>query len=349
MNLKYKLMILTAGILALTSSLLTALGMAELFQGLFIVFLVIDLGRFLVLNFVVDEWKNLRGIKWIITIILSILFIYSAVGVYNKLNSMIPQSIQTAMIEAASYNKAQNNAEIKQTRSEDLATIAQSEYQKSMDWNAKDYENCMVRANGNADAENKCNNTKRRLDKNASSTLKEAMKNADTALDTTQEALNKNVKNQSEIAGVLTTVCKILPNTDCKTYNGLQDALTVIILLTICGLDYLQVNTRKNKKNKEEKEYVEEKIEYEIPSQSNIKISKKVKSAMTSVKENNNDNNINNDEIKEKEIKPNSIVSKIVSNIKNPIKIISKPKSIEKPKKIKKSIKPFSQESGFYK
>ena len=40
MNLKYKLMILTAGILALTSSLLTALGMAELFQGLFIVFLV---------------------------------------------------------------------------------------------------------------------------------------------------------------------------------------------------------------------------------------------------------------------------------------------------------------------
>ena len=42
MNLKYKLMILTAGILALTSSLLTALGMAELFQGLFIVFLVLD-------------------------------------------------------------------------------------------------------------------------------------------------------------------------------------------------------------------------------------------------------------------------------------------------------------------
>ena len=147
-------MILVAGILALTSSLLTALGMAELFQGLFIIFLIIDLGRFLVLNFVVDEWKNLRAIKWIITIILSLLFVYSAVGVYNKLNSMIPESVQVAMVEAASYNKAQDNAEIKQDRSSNLAEVAQSEYQKSMDWNAKDYENCIKRANGDADAEN---------------------------------------------------------------------------------------------------------------------------------------------------------------------------------------------------
>ena len=267
MNLKYKLMILTAGILALTSSLLTALGMAELFQGLFIIFLVIDLGRFLVLNFVVDEWKNLRGIKWVITTILAILFVYSAVGVYNKLNSMIPESVQTAMVEAASYNRAQDNAEVKQNRSSNLAEIAQSEYQKSMDWNTKDHENCLKRANGDAEAENKCNKTKRRLDRSASNALKEAMKNANTALDNTQEAINKNVKNQGEIAGVLTTVCKILPNTDCKTYDGLQMALTIIILLTICGLDYLQlsivlaVNTRKNKKDKEIESKNIEKVE----------------------------------------------------------------------------------------
>lgn len=260
MGLKYKLMILVAGILALTSSLLTALGMAELFQGLFIIFLIIDLGRFLVLNFVVDEWKNLRAIKWIITIILSLLFVYSAVGVYNKLNSMIPENVQVAMVEAASYNRAQDNAEIKQDRSSDLAQVAQSEYQKSMDWNAKDYENCIKRANGDADAENKCNNTKRRLDRNASSALKEAMKTANSDLDKTQEAVNQNVKNQGEIAGVLTTVCRVLPNTDCKTYEGLQTALTVIILLVICGLDYLQlsivlaVNTRKNKKDEPEPE-----------------------------------------------------------------------------------------------
>lgn len=333
MDLKYKLMILVAGILALTSSLLTALGMAELFQGLFIIFLIIDLGRFLVLNFVVDEWKNLRSIKWIITIILSLLFVYSAVGVYNKLNSMIPETVQVAMVEAASYNRAQDNAEIKQDRSSNLAEVAQSEYQKSMDWNAKDYENCMKRANGDADAENKCNNTKRRLDRNASSALKEAMKTANTDLDKTQEAVNQNVKNQGEIAGVLTTVCRILPNTDCKTYEGLQTALTVIILLVICGLDYLQlsivlaVNTRKNKK--EEKEKIPEEKEIIIEQPTTIKkrtVKPKKKEVVV-------------EEVKE-EIKPE--VEKVVENT---------PKSSEKGilKKIKKHLKPFTQETDFYK
>lgn len=337
MGLKYKLMILVAGILALTSSLLTALGMAELFQGLFIIFLIIDLGRFLVLNFVVDEWKNLRGIKWIITVILGLLFVYSAVGVYNKLNSMIPETVQVAMVEAASYNRAQDNAEIKQDRSSNLAEVAQSEYQKSMDWNAKDYENCIKRANGDADAENKCNNTKRRLDRNASNALKEAMKTANTDLDKTQAAVNDNVKNQGEIAGVLTTVCRVLPNTDCKTYEGLQTALTIIILLVICGLDYLQlsivlaVNTRKNKK--EEKEVIEEKI----PEEKEIIIEQpKVKKRPTpkSKKE-----KVVVEEVKE-EIKPE--VEKIVE---------STPKSTEKGiiKKIKKHLKPFSQETDFYK
>ena len=270
--------------------------MAELFQGLFIIFLVIDLGRFLVLNFVVDEWKNLRAVKWLITIILSLLFVYSAVGVYNKLNSMIPESVQTAMVEAASYNKAQDNAEIKQTRSTDLASVAQSEYQKSMDWNTKDYENCMKRANGDADAENKCNNTKRRLDRNASTALKEAMKTANADLDNTQVAVDKNVKNQGEIAGVLTTICRVLPNTDCKTYEGLQTALTVIILLVICGLDYLQlsivlaVNTRKNKKDTQDELKKEEavvEINKAISKQTKkTKKAKKIKKKEKPIKEN---------------------------------------------------------------
>ena len=337
MNFKYSLMILTAGILALTSSLLTALGMAELFQGLFIVFLVIDLGRFLVLNFVVDEWKNLRGIKWVITTILAILFVYSAVGVYNKLNSMIPETIQTAMVEAASYNRAKDNAEIKQNRSENLAEVAQSEYQKSMDWNAKDHENCLKRANGDAEAENKCNNTKRRLDRNASNALKEAMKNADKALDNTQIAITDNTKNQSEIAGVLTTVCRILPNTDCKTYEGLQLALTIIILLTICGLDYLQlsivlaVNTRKNKK---EEKVVESKVE----KTENIVI-EQPKTVI-------------------KKVKPKTKIKKIIEKVVNVKTDESEEKVVENTQKIdqnsisntsKKHSKLFSQETGFYK
>ena len=349
MNLKYKLMILVAGILALTSSLLTALGMTELFQGLFIIFLIIDLGRFLVLNFVVDEWKNLRAIKWIITIILGILFVYSAVGVYNKLNSMIPESVQVAMIEAASYNKAQDNAEIKENRSSDLATIAQAEYQKSMDWNAKDYENCIKRANGDADAENKCNNTKRRLDRNASSALKEAMKTADTALDNTQEALNKNVKNQGEIAGVLTTVCKVLPNTDCKTYEGLQTALTVIILLVICGLDYLQlsivlaVNTRRNKKEPEVKVVEEVEVKEEIPVVKKKQKRKNKKDKIKTVEENISKTEI---EIPVEEVKEEAIEAKIEPKVET--KIIKQKQQV-KPKVIKKHKKLFTQDTDFYK
>jgi hypothetical protein len=328
-------MILVAGILALTSSLLTALGMAELFQGLFIIFLVIDLGRFLVLNFVVDEWKNLRAVKWLITIILSLLFIYSAVGVYNKLNSMIPESVQVAMVEAASYNKAQDNAEIKQTRSTDLASVAQSEYQKSMDWNTKDYENCMKRANGDADAENKCNNTKRRLDRNASNALKEAMKTANADLDNTQVAVDKNVKNQGEIAGVLTTVCRILPNTDCKTYEGLQTALTIIILLVICGLDYLQlsivlaVNTRKNKK--EVKEEAEKLVEVEKAIEIPKEIIKKVRKPRKK---------------KEKIVKEEPIVEEIISE---PVRTKPEVEQNTSLKKSKKSTTSFTQKTGFYK
>ena len=361
MNLKYKLMILTAGILALTSSLLTALGMAELFQGLFIIFLVIDLGRFLVLNFVVDEWKNLRGIKWVITTILAILFVYSAVGVYNKLNSMIPESVQTAMVEAASYNRAQDNAEVKQNRSSNLAEIAQSEYQKSMDWNTKDHENCLKRANGDAEAENKCNNTKRRLDRSASNALKEAMKNANTALDNTQEAINKNVKNQGEIAGVLTTVCKILPNTDCKTYDGLQMALTIIILLTICGLDYLQlsivlaVNTRKNKKDKEiESKNIEKVEEVKILEKEQEEISIKPRKMNKKKKEKiktENEYFTEPESVKEEaiEIIPEKTIKEEKQKEDKVIENTSKNTKISLKDKVKKHLRPFSQETDFYK
>ena len=296
--------------------------MAELFQGLFIIFLIIDLGRFLVLNFVIDEWKNLRAIKWIITIILSLLFVYSAIGVYNKLNSMIPETVQIAMVEAASYNRAQDNAEIKQDRSSNLAEVAQSEYQKSMDWNAKDYENCIKRAKGDVNAENKCNNTKRRLDRNID-------------LDRTQEAINNNVKNQGEITGVLTTVCRILPNTDCKTYEGLQTALTIIILLVICGLDYLQlsivlaVNTRKNKK--EIKEEAEKSVEVEKIIEIPKEIIKKVKKPRKK---------------KEKVVKEKPVIKEIISESVQTKPEVEQNASL---KNSKKSTTSFTQKTGFYK
>ena len=48
------------------------------------------------------------------------------------------------------YNRAQDNAEIKQDRSSNLAEVAQSEYQKSMDWNAKDYGETILGATDSA-------------------------------------------------------------------------------------------------------------------------------------------------------------------------------------------------------
>lgn len=337
-------MIITAGVLALTSSLLTALGMAELFQGLFIVFLVIDLGRFLVLNFLTAEWKNLRLIKWVLTFILAILFVYSAVGVYNKLNSMIPASVQTAMIEAANYNKAADNAEIKYNRSEDLASIAQTEYTNALQWNQTDYNNCITRAQSAKDiavAENKCNNTKRRLDKQASTNLKQALANADIALDQTADASTANVKNQSELAGILTTVCKIIPNNDCKSLDGLQNALTIIILLTICGLDYLQlgivlaVNTRKSKKdNKSEKNCSEKNgnkktTEIVVPSQKKVRKPSKNKLLNPIVNEN---------------LDPEKNSAEIEENISTPSE-----NPVSTPMKKVRKLSKFSKATGFYK
>lgn len=254
--MKYIFMLVVAFILAITSSILTALGMADLFQGLFVIFLVIDLGRFFLLNFIIDEWKNLRLVKWFSTFILALLFIYSGIGIYNKLTLMIPESIQIAMVEAAGYNNEVQNATTKQNRSEDFINIAKQEYDNALAWNKLDHENCLARAKSTknvAEAENNCNNLKRRLDKRAYDTYKLAINEANSNLEVTQTAIEKNAKNQSEITGVLTTICK-LTGGNCHTYSGLQNALSIIVLLVIIGLDYLQlaivlaVNTRKNKK-----------------------------------------------------------------------------------------------------
>ena len=257
--MNYAIMLIIAAILALFSSLLTAFGMVDLFKaaGMFILslFVIIDLGRFLLFNFTVTEWHNLRKIKYVIVLILILLFGYSAVGVYSKLDSLVTQETKQAMVNAAVYNKANDNAKVKQTRSEDLAKIAQEEYKNAMEWNRNDHVNCLARAKDDKNAENKCNNTKRSLDNKASANLKEALAKADKALDTVEEKVKITAENQNEIANVLTTICK-LTQSSCNTYDSFQNALSILIFLVIVGTDYLQiaivlaVNTRKNKKIK---------------------------------------------------------------------------------------------------
>lgn len=254
--MSYIIMLITAAVLALMSSIMTAFGMVDLFKAagtfILILFIIIDLGRFLLFNFTVNEWYNLRKVKYLIVFILLLLFGYSAVGIYSKLDSLVVKETKQAMINAAIYNKANENAQTKQNRSEDLAKIAQEEYRNTLEWNRNDHINCLARANGNKNAENRCNNTKRSLDNKASAALKDALAKADESLDKVEENVKLKAENQSEIANVLTTICKLTQST-CNSYDNLQNALSILIFLVIVGTDYLQiaivlaVNTRKNK------------------------------------------------------------------------------------------------------
>lgn len=265
--MQYKLMICIAFIMAVLSAIMTSFGMMDLFAAagtfILILFIIIDLGRFLLFNFVVNEWHNLRSVKYFIVLIISLLFGYSAVGVYSKLDSLVTSETKQAMVNAVVYNKANANAKVKQSRSEDLVKIAEEEYRNTLDWNKNDLQNCIARANGNKNAENRCNNTKRSLDNKASAILKEALAKADESLDIVEEKTKIHAENRNEIANVLMTICK-LTQKSCDSYENLQNSLTIVIILVIIGTDYLQiaiilaVNTRKNKKLKRE-ETVEKK------------------------------------------------------------------------------------------
>lgn len=263
-KMKYAFMLMIAFIMAIFSSALTSFGLAELFgaAGMFIIilFATIDLGRFILFNFVIDEWHNLRKVKYFIAFILALLFIYSGIGVFSKLSSLVTENTREAMVNTVSYNTALENAQTKQQRSENFTKVAEDEYKNALDWNKNDLSNCIARARGNKEAENRCNNTKRALDKKALVAYKEALDQADIKLDTIEETAATKTKNQSEIANVILTTCKLTQKT-CNTYDNLQNALNILIFLVIIGTDYLQiaivlaVNTRKNKKiKKEEKE-----------------------------------------------------------------------------------------------
>lgn len=265
--MKYWFMLFIAFSMAIISSLLTAFGMSDLFSGvgslILTMFVVIDLGRFLLFNFLVDEWNNLRKVKYFIVCILCCLFIYSGIGIFSKMSSLVSSQVEEAMINITSMNKATQNASIKRNRSEDLAKIAQDEYQNTLSWNETDYKNCLRRAGSNANAENNCNNTKRRLDKNALTALQTALKEADDNLSGIEEITLQESKNKSQVSSVLLTICKISQK-KCDNYDDLQFALSIIIFLVIIGTDYLQiaivlaVNTRKNKKITEKNEEKQE-------------------------------------------------------------------------------------------
>lgn len=326
-------MLFIAFTMAIISSLLTAFGMSDLFSGvgslILTMFVVIDLGRFLLFNFLVDEWYNLRKVKYFIVCILCCLFMYSGIGIFSKMSSLVSTQVEEAMVNITSMNKATQNANIKHERSEDLAKIAQDEYKNVLSWNEMDYQNCIKRARGNANSENNCNNTKRRLDKTALTNLQNALKEADENLSGIEEIVLQESKNKSHVSSVLLTVCK-LSQKKCDNYDDLQFALAVIIFLVIVGTDYLQiaivlaVNTRKNKVIKDDKkEVIEEKnvkkqdftVSYTQPATFQI-VPQEMKITTSTVKEETKNLDEKPQEIKE-------VVDKKVVK-KEPEKLISK-------------------------
>lgn len=331
--MKYWFMLFIAFTMAIISSLLTAFGMSDLFSGvgslILTMFVVIDLGRFLLFNFLVDEWYNLRKVKYFIVCILCCLFMYSGIGIFSKMSSLVSTQVEEAMVNITSMNKATQNANIKHERSEDLAKIAQDEYKNVLSWNEMDYQNCIKRARGNANSENNCNNTKRRLDKTALTNLQNALKEADENLSGIEEIVLQESKNKSHVSSVLLTVCK-LSQKKCDNYDDLQFALAVIIFLVIVGTDYLQiaivlaVNTRKNKVIKDDKkEVIEEKnvkkqdftVSYTQPATFQI-VPQEMKITTSTVKEETKNLDEKPQEIKE-------VVDKKVVK-KEPEKLISK-------------------------
>lgn len=345
--MKYLFMLAIAFIMAVLSAIMTAFGMAELFTGIgsfiLILFFTIDMGRFLLFNFTVDEWNNLRKIKYFIAFILGLLFMYSAVGVFSKLSSLVSEETKQAMINTVQYNKAVENAQTKQNRSEDLASIAKKEYEEALAWNKNDLANCLRRAGGNANAENRCNNTKRALDNKASNTLKEALANADATLENIENTAKSKVENQSEVANVIMTICK-LTQKDCTTYDSLQNALTIIIILVIIGTDYLQiaiilaVNTRKNKKKKlpEPEQLIEETKEEQIKkTEPIIKVLEPIINTTKISTENTSVNKIKEEKIQE----PVNNSKEKLENIKKPLEkkvvLAKKDLSTDKLKKVK--------------
>lgn len=232
------LLFILAIILSGVATFLTATGMTALFSGLWFMFILIDLGRFLVSDYLIKSWKQISSIKYFTTAILACLLVLSSVGVYNALDQRIPTDMHNAIVEAASYNKNALNNEKTQDINKTGYEIALSEYnnqvssyeiQKNACLNKEgaDQEKCVRTYNANLSA------AKKRLDT--------AKKEYTTSIKDSTSATQEEYKNQTEIAGILTTICHFTGG-HCDTTQGLTRALRIIILLLIIGLEIFALN-----------------------------------------------------------------------------------------------------------
>lgn len=227
-----------AFILSGTATFLTAGGMSMLFSGLWFLFITIDLGRFVVSDYLIKKWKSISSIKYFTTLILGLLLCLSSVGVYNALDQRIPKTMHDSIVEAASYNKMSINTQTIQDANKMSYEVSLTEYNSQVSAYEVQKDACL--AKDNADQE-KCIRTYNANMNNAKKKLDTAKSEYMSSIDNSTKATTEEFRNKTEIAGILTTICSFTGG-GCDSTQGLTRALKIIILLIILGLEIFALN-----------------------------------------------------------------------------------------------------------
>lgn len=233
-----KFLFALALILSGTATVLTAGGMVTLFSGLWFLFITIDIARFFVTDYLIKSWKYIGVIKYFTTSILLALLMLSSVGVYNSLDQRIPKDMHESIMQTASHNRknisSQTNQDIQKTSYE----IALTEYNSRVESYDIQKNACLEREDSDKE---QCIRTYNANILNAKKRLESAQSAYTKSISDTSDIIQEEVKNKTEIAGILTTICSITGG-NCDTTDGLLRALRIIILLIIIALEIFAIN-----------------------------------------------------------------------------------------------------------
>lgn len=225
-------------VLSGSATILTASGMVDLFSGLWFLFITIDIARFFVTDYLIKSWKYIGIIKYFTTSILLALLFLSSVGVYNSLDQRIPKDMHESIMQTASINRQTKSNETAETLQKTNYDMALKEYESRVSSYDVQKNACLEKENSDKE---QCIRTYNANILNAKKRLDTAQKEYMSSIENTNETVDVEVKNKTEIAGILTTICSFTGG-KCDTTDGLLRALRIIILLIIIGLEIFSIN-----------------------------------------------------------------------------------------------------------
>lgn len=237
-----KFLYIGALFLTACSCFLTASGMGSLFPGLgifiFIICVTLDTLRFFTSDYLICNFNHIGRMKYLTVGVLAGLFCLSTVGIYARLDSSISSSMKEQIHAAAAYNKAATNAATSQDIDRGGYEVALADYNAQLANFTQQKEACV----GKPDADiEKCTRTYNANLNAAKKRLDDARNTYKASMSVVTETAKETAESQGEIAGILTTMCKITGGA-CDTTAGLQRSLSIIILLLIFGLDFFALN-----------------------------------------------------------------------------------------------------------